>query len=123
MTAARYRRVGIVHANQLTEPLEWTTSQGARLRGEVGDWLVLSAPAGQRTVAAEVFSQLYEWVVADTFRAIGEVDARQAENTEDVATLEGPVRAAAGDWVVTDLCGNSWPVPDSVFRATYERVA
>jgi len=120
MTRGRYRRVGTVHAIRLTASLEWTTSQGDALRGEAGDWLVRSTPAGRRTIAAEVFPRLYEWVFADTYRAIGEVHARRTVNGERVQTLEGPATALAGDWVVTDEGGNSWPVPDAVFRATYE---
>jgi hypothetical protein len=123
MTHGRYRRIGTVRANRLTAPLEWTTSQGDALRGEAGDWVVRSTSAGRRTIAAEVFPRLYEWVTADTYRAIGEVDARQTQHEERVATLEGPVGAGAGDWVLTDDGGNSWPVPDSVFQATYEEIA
>lgn len=92
------------------------------MRGEAGDWLVQSTSAGRRTIAAEEFPRLYEWVIADTFRAVGEVDARHTEDEERVATLEGSVSARPGDWVVTDHCGNSWPVPDSVFRETYEEI-
>lgn len=93
------------------------------MHGSAGDWLVESAVAERRTVAAEEFPRLYEWVTVDTFRAIGEVSGRQAGHAELVVTLEGPAMADRGDWVVTDDRGNSWPVPDPVFRMTYEEIA
>jgi hypothetical protein len=122
VTRGCYRRTGIVRATRLTEPLEWTTSQGARLRGKIGDWLVRSEPAGRRTIDADVFPRLYEWVAADLYRAIGEVEARQVTEPESVTTMEGPVNADPGDWIVSDTAGNMWPVPDRVFRATYEEI-
>lgn len=93
------------------------------MRGEVGDWVVESATVGRHTVAAAEFPRLYEWVGGDTFLAIGEVDARQTMEEEHIATLEGSVRTAPGDWVITDDRGNSWPLPDSVFREAYEEVS
>ncbi len=40
----------------------------------------------------------------------------------DVATPEGAVRAAAGDAVVTDSTGESWPVARGYFPAKYRPV-
>lgn len=41
---------------------------------------------------------------------------------EDVVTLEGTLRADAGDFVVTGVAGESWPVKPAIFAATYEPV-
>ena len=41
---------------------------------------------------------------------------------EDVVTLEGTLRADVGDYVVTGVIGESWPVRPDVFAATYEPV-
>jgi hypothetical protein len=37
-----------------------------------------------------------------------------------VKTLEGELRVATGDWIVTGVNGEKWPVKPDVFEATYE---
>ena len=39
-----------------------------------------------------------------------------------VDTLEGTMRGGAGDWLVTGVAGEQYPVRDDIFRATYELV-
>lgn len=39
-----------------------------------------------------------------------------------VRTLEGPLVAQYGDWILTDIKGERWPVKDEIFRETYEAV-
>ena len=38
-------------------------------------------------------------------------------------TLEGPVRHAAGDAILTGSAGEQWPIPRAIFEATYAPVA
>jgi hypothetical protein len=39
-----------------------------------------------------------------------------------VATLEGPQRAAAGDWIIEGVAGELWPVPRDKALTKYEPV-
>ena len=39
-----------------------------------------------------------------------------------VETLEGVLRASAGDWIVTGVAGERYPVKPDIFEATYEPV-
>ena len=119
----RYRRTGEVTAHRLASAAEWTTGQGDVLRGQTGDWVVSSIDGGIRTVTSAAFHDSYEPVGKGRYRRTGEVSARQARTREVVQTSEGPATAAPGDWVVTADDGTSWPVPASVFGATYERSA
>lgn len=119
----RYRRTGEVTAHRLSRPAEWTTAHGNVLRGQPGDWLVSSRDGGERTVSDAAFHTSYEPVGDGRYRRTGEVFARRAQTREVVQTSEGPATAEPGDWVVTADDGTSWPVPDKVFRATYERSA
>ena len=50
------------------------------------------------------------------------VEAFQAEVNIDIETLNGKVRAYAGDWVVTDVKGRKYPCNQEVFEETYEEV-
>jgi hypothetical protein len=49
------------------------------------------------------------------------VRARLLTESEDVITAHGPVRAEAGDYVLTDhLTGDTWPIKPDKFAANYE---
>ena len=48
-----------------------------------------------------------------------QVKAKQLDAETTVDTLEGPMQAAAGAWVLQDGTGNQWPVSDATFRKTY----
>jgi hypothetical protein len=37
-----------------------------------------------------------------------------------VTTLEGPLSALAGDWIVNGTAGELWPVREDIFARTYE---
>lgn len=39
-----------------------------------------------------------------------------------IYTLEGPFIASPGDWIVKGIAGEFYPVKDSIFRETYEKV-
>jgi hypothetical protein len=51
------------------------------------------------------------------------VQVRFAANDETVHTREGPVRACAGDAVVTGSAGEQWPVRPQVFAVRYRPLA
>jgi len=40
-----------------------------------------------------------------------------------VATLEGPLRAAPGDWIIKGVAGKLYPCKPDIFDAAYEAVA
>jgi hypothetical protein len=39
-----------------------------------------------------------------------------------VPTLEDPLRAHLGDWIIRGIAGEFYPCRDDIFRATYELV-
>jgi hypothetical protein len=39
-----------------------------------------------------------------------------------IQTLEGPMRAGLGDWVLRGIAGEFYPVKEPIFRDTYEPV-
>lgn len=118
----RYSRHGTVEAHRLDAARDWVTTEGDVLRSEAGDWWVVSSSGGGRGVSASEFPCLYEQVEGATYRRIGEVGARQVARHEQLKSLEGDLDAAPGTWIVTDDRGNSWVVPDSVFRHDYAPV-
>lgn len=51
------------------------------------------------------------------------VDAVQAICSRHIVTPHGSVLARTGDWIVTDpATGDTWPVANWIFAATYEPV-
>jgi len=39
-----------------------------------------------------------------------------------ITTMEGTMRAELGDWIITGIKGERYPVKDEIFRMTYEAV-
>lgn len=67
------------------------------------------------------------WVVIALIAQPGEAGAMWPEPDYHppvllVGTLEGPLRAEPGDWIVRGTVGELYPVKPEVFRETYERV-
>jgi hypothetical protein len=118
----RFRRIGEVTATHLQAAVEWRTTTGEVLRGRAGDWWVEGPDGVGRTVTGAEFQATYEPLGGDRYRRTGVVTARRVESEELVDTLEGPARAFPGMWIVTGPNGNSWPVPDEVFRQGYREI-
>jgi len=50
------------------------------------------------------------------------VTAERVRTALILPSLEGDMRAALGDWIVTGVRGERYPVKDGIFRATYAAV-
>jgi len=48
------------------------------------------------------------------------LEFRIAEEDEVIQTKEGPVRASAGDAIMTGTEGENWPIPGEKFKQTYD---
>lgn len=48
------------------------------------------------------------------------VSAYQTDKPIDIVTLEGVMHANTGDWILTGIEGEQWPVKREVFEKTYE---
>lgn len=48
--------------------------------------------------------------------------ASPGDDQARITTLEGIMRVAPGDWVITGVAGEMYPCRDDIFRATYEPV-
>jgi hypothetical protein len=117
-----FRRIGEVRARRLTEPVPWTSGRGDPLQGASGDWLIIDPSGGQRTVAADRFSELYQPVGGDRYQRSGTVRAVQVSSPTKIQTREGVSTAHPGDWVVHGPDGESWPVPAAEFARSYEEI-
>ena len=47
------------------------------------------------------------------------VKARKTKRMIIIQTLEGDMRAMPGDWVITGINGEKYPVKDEIFKKTY----
>ena len=50
------------------------------------------------------------------------IEAYQTDEEMIIHTLEGPLRAAPGDWIITGIRGEQYPCKPDVFEKTYEPV-
>ena len=48
------------------------------------------------------------------------IEAYQTDREFDVQTLEGPLHASIGDWIITGIRGEEYPCKPDVFEKTYE---
>lgn len=50
------------------------------------------------------------------------IEAYQTDHEMIIQTLEGPLRAAPGDWIITGIRGEQYPCKPDVFEKTYQLV-
>lgn len=50
------------------------------------------------------------------------IEAYKTDKELIIHTLEGPLRAAPGDWIITGVRGEQYPCKPDVFEKTYEPV-
>lgn len=48
------------------------------------------------------------------------VDAERTKSDQYIETLEGTMKASAGDWIITGVDGEKYPVKPDIFKKTYE---
>lgn len=48
------------------------------------------------------------------------VEAEKASTVQYIETLEGVMKASAGDWIITGVDGERYPVKPDIFEKTYE---
>lgn len=117
--AARFQRVGLVRASQLTEPLTWTNYAGEQMHGYAGDWRVIDDAGNLRTVTDPDFQSSHEPTADGRWHRVGTYLAWQVSEAVVVRTKEGKATARPGDWVVEAPAGERWPVRDEQFRWSY----
>jgi hypothetical protein len=114
-------RHGVVWARRRDEPWEWTTASGQTLHGAAGDWEVFDKRGTAHSVAPDAFASSHRHLDGDRYERIGSVQARPAREGERVETLEGPLTAKAGEWVVRGDLGEEWVITPDRLRAGYRR--
>ena len=50
------------------------------------------------------------------------IEAYQTDQELIIQTLEGPLRAAPGDWIITGVRGEKYPCKPDIFEKTYQLV-
>lgn len=117
-----FRRSGMVTAEKREKAWTWTARSGQTMHADAGDWAVQDATGDSWSVRADIFADSYQHVDENRWRRTGVVSARPARIGEVVPTVEGPVQAAPGDWVVKGTHGELWPLSADRFAQRYERV-
>lgn len=71
-------------------------------------------------ISAARFDGVYENALAIVAWADGAVSADNGDGTLSITTLEGTMKAIAGDWIVKGLKGEFYPVKDEIMQLKYE---
>lgn len=117
----RFTRRGTVDAEKQSAPWTWLSRSGETMQANGGDWEVRS-DGETWSVRDGIFQASYEHVGGNQWRRRGTVSARPAQPGETIETLEGPVTAAKGNWVVRGSDGDQWAVPADRFGQGYTKV-
>ncbi len=51
------------------------------------------------------------------------IEAFQTDKELIIKTLEGPMKASVGDWIITGIRGEQYPCKPDVFESTYQPVS
>jgi hypothetical protein len=113
-----YERVGTVTAKRRRTPWKWTTASGQTAQALAGDWEV-SDDGRSWSVRNDIFRASYWHRHEHHWQRKGTVLARPARPGETIHTLEGPIRADHGDYVVQGDRGEEWPVGSDEFHRRY----
>jgi hypothetical protein len=127
-----YERIGTVTAKRHRRRWNWITASGKTAQAAAGTWEVRDS-GHSWPVRNDIFRATHRreqplfrlaaigmrMADGDTWEREGKVLAREARPGETIHTLEGPVTAAAGDWVIQGNRGEQWPVPGDEFRRRY----
>ncbi len=113
-----YERVGTVTAKRRWKRWKWATAAGKTARACAGDWEVCD-DGRSWPVHNDVFRASYRHQHGNHWERMGKVLARPARQGETIHTLEGPVSADDGQWVIQGNRGEQRPVPDGEFRRGY----
>ena len=113
-----YERVGTVTAKRHRRRWNWMTASGKTARASVGDWEVCDG-GNSWPVRNDIFHKSYRHKRGGKWERRGRVLVRPARPGETIHTLEGPVTAAEGDWVIQSHRGEQWPLPSDEFRRRY----
>jgi hypothetical protein len=113
-----YERVGTVTAKRRRSPWKWTTASGKTANGSAGDWEVRDGDHSW-SVRNDIFHLSYRHKHVDEWERRGRVLVRPARRGETIHTLEGPMTADDGDFVIQGDRGEQWPVTSDEFRRRY----
>jgi hypothetical protein len=117
--AQAFLRHGEVRAVRLRAPGTWRAAGGAAMRARLGDWHIRDEQGDERTAADRPFRASHRFIASDRWARIGQVRAWQVSEATVIRTLEGPVEAQPGDWIVQGTHGERWPVPAARFTRVY----
>ena len=98
------------------------TGQGTlRARGGA-DYIVDYGGGDRAVVRADIFERTYARAGDGCYTKRSDIVLRYftLDHPVMVETLEGPQRAAAGDWIVEGAVGELWPAPREKALAKYE---
>jgi len=137
-----YRKTTVTYAKQIGNNFQVRLETGDVISGKAGDFACVSPDDGSRWVVEHsIFTRMYNGVAPDKsrlrpgtseyrlslqgfkpYRKHQVTWAKRITSPLIVHTLEGDVRAEAGDYLCVGQDGEQWPQPAKRFESHYVRV-
>lgn len=115
-----YRKKPIqVHAYQTDKELNLPITNGI-LHASINDYIITN---GNDTYPCkpDIFEKTYDYVKDDIYqKKVIVIKAYQTDEEKIIDTLEGPVIAKVGDYVVTGVNGEQYPIEEETFNNLYD---
>lgn len=113
----------VVEAYQTDRKIVVQATEGPLLASP-GDWIITGVDGKQYPCKPDIFEKTYEPVngTGQYRRKPVIIEAFQTPKELVIITLEGPLRAEPGDWIITGVTGEQYPCKPSIFEKIYEPV-
>lgn len=122
MEMKEYKKRKIKVSAYVTDKEFLIKSKGKELLASVGDYIITSKDGERHPCKPDIFKKTYDKGEneGEYYKKQIVIKAYKAEKEEIIHTLEGDVKANVGDYVVTGVAGEQYPIPNDKFLEIYE---
>jgi integrase len=125
MRGFAYPRPTKVRAVQFEAPGELVSGDGRKYQYKTGDWCLrdMIDDKNKWVVDNDIFQDTYNKVSGDVYvKRARKTFFEVAEYEGSITTMEGPMNYTAGDYIITGVQGEKYPMSEARFNQRYYRV-
>lgn len=119
-----FKKAGQVKAEQLTQNIEWKSTNGDTLTGQAGDWKLTGPDGSTWTVKPDIFAKTYGEVTpgSGVYEKTALARAMKLKTDYSVPSLEGTSSGRVGDYLIMGPNNEFYIVNAAKFEGMYTQV-